>query len=77
MTTFEEVLAKLKSGKAVELKFCLNFGIYSRHLLSLKDGSIIDESFVDGSVSNTTIAEYKNSFYGKAFNKNAVQLIKE
>ena len=77
MITFDEVVAKLKAGKSIELKFNLNGGVYSRHLLSLDDGILTDESFVDGSITNTTVARYKKSFYGKAFNKNAVQLLEE
>ena len=77
MITFSEVITKLKAGKILELKFNLIGGLYSRHQLSYDDGFIRDESFVDGSVSKTTIARYKKSFYGKAFNKNAVQLIEE
>jgi hypothetical protein len=77
MISFEEVTRKLKAGNILELKFNLIGGLYSRHLLSYDDGFIRDESFVDGSVSKTTIAKYKKSFYGKAFTKNAVQLIEE
>ena len=77
MITFQEAIRKLKDGIILELKFNLISGLYSRHQLSYDDGFIRDESFVDGSVSKITIAKYKKSFYGKAFNKNAVQLIEE
>jgi hypothetical protein len=77
MITFEEVLAKLKTGKSVLLKFNLNFGIYSRHKLSFRKGKIVDHSYVDESITRSTIKAYRTGFYGKAFLKNAVQLIKE
>jgi hypothetical protein len=75
--TFDEILQRLRKGKRIELKFNLNFGLYSRHELRLDDRIIVDESYVDGSVSRSSIAEYRRSFYGKAFTKNAVQLLGE
>ena len=77
MITLERVIKKLMAGKHIELRFQLNYGIYSRHLLSYDDGFIRDESFVDGSITKTTIPKYKKSFYGKAFTKKAVRLIEE
>jgi hypothetical protein len=77
MITFEEVLVKLKEGKSVLLKFNLNFGVYSRHKLSLRKGKIVDHSYVDESITRSTIMAYRTGFYGKAFSKKAVQLIKE
>jgi len=74
MITFNEVLGHLEQGKAVELKFNLIGGLYSRHELSLDDGKIIDFSYVDDSTSTYTIKQYKNSFHGKAFQKGAVKL---
>jgi hypothetical protein len=40
----------------------------------LVGGKIEDESGVDGSSSTYTIAQYKRSFHGRAFKKNAVEL---
>ena len=77
MITFEQVLEKLRQGKRLELKFILNGGLYSRHQILLEDGRLIDESFVDGSITKSTISNYKKSFYGKAFHKNAVELLEE
>jgi hypothetical protein len=77
MITFADVLTKLKQGKSVLLKFNLNFGVYSRHRLSLKKGMIIDHSYVDQSIDRSSIAAYMTGFFGEAFNKNAVQLIQE
>ena len=74
MITFNDVMQHLKLDKTVELKFSLNFGLYSRHELSLVDGRIEDFSYVDESRSRYTIKEYKKSFHGKAFAKGAVQL---
>jgi hypothetical protein len=74
MITFSEVLQYLKKGKTVELKFHLNFGLFSRHELCLVDGKIEDFSYVDESRSRYSIKEYKKSFHGKAFEKGAVQL---
>ena len=74
MTTFIDVLQLLQSGKSVELKFYLSFGLFSRHELSLVDGKIEDFSFVDSSLSTYTIEEYKQSFHGKAFISNAVEI---
>ena len=74
MITFNEVLAHLEQGKAVELRFHLNYGLFSRHELSLVDSKIEDFSYVDDSTSTYTIKEYKNSFHGKAFQRGTVQL---
>lgn len=74
MPTFNTVLEMLQCGKSVELKFYLSFGIFSRHELSLIDGNIEDFSYVDSSLSTFTIEEYRNSFHGKAFNCNAVEI---
>ena len=74
MPTFDEVLALLKQGKSVELKFHLNSFLFSRHLLTLVDGKIEDESSVDDSTSIYTVAQYKRSFHGKAFKSNVVEL---
>ena len=74
MITFNEVLAHLEQGKTVELKFHLNYGLFSRHELSLVDGKIEDFSYVDDSTSTYTVKQYKKSFHGKAFKKNAVDL---
>ena len=77
MITFDGVIRKLREGKRVELKFHLNFGVYSRHELTLERGKICDKSYVDGSTSQFTIRQYSESFYGEAFRKNAVELIEE
>jgi hypothetical protein len=53
MITFSEVLQYLKKGKTVELKFHLNFGLFSRHELCLVDGKIEDFSYVDESRSRS------------------------
>ncbi len=74
MPTFDEVLQLLQTGKSVELKFYLSFGIFSRHELSLVDGNIEDFSYVDSSLSTYSIEEYRNSFHGKAFISNAVEI---
>ena len=74
MITFNEVMEYLKAGKTVELKFHLNGFLFSRHTLTLSDGEIEDESGVDGSKSVYTIKQYKCSFHGRAFKKNAVEL---
>ena len=74
MATFDEVLQLIKSGKSVELKFYLSMGLFSRHELSLEDGKIEDFSFIDSSLSTYTIEEYKQSFHGKAFISNAVEI---
>ena len=74
MITFNEVLAHLEQGKTVELKFNLNYGLFSRHELSLVDGRIEDFSYVEGATTVYTIKQYKKSFHGKAFEKGAVQL---
>jgi hypothetical protein len=74
MITFTEVLALLRQGKSVELKFHLNGLIFSRHTLTLIGRNIEDESSVDGSTSTYTIEQYKRSFHGRAFKKNAVEL---
>jgi hypothetical protein len=66
MITFNEVMQYLKQGKSVELKFHLNSFLFSRHLLTLVDGKIEDESAVDDSTSIYTIEQYKRSFHGKA-----------
>ena len=75
MITLFEVLKILRTGKTVELRFNLNCHVYSRHALSLDDGVIKDESFVDGSVTRSTIEEYSRGFYAEAFSKNSVQLL--
>jgi len=77
MITFNEMLQHLKQGKTVELKFNLNFGVYSRHRLRLRRGIIVDHSFVDNSVTRTSAKAYRRGFYGKAFNKHAIELLKE
>ena len=74
MITFQEVLAHLKQKKTVEVKFHLNGPIFSRHLLTLVDGKIEDESCVDGTTSIYTVESYKRSFHGRAFEANAVEL---
>ena len=74
MVKFSDVLALLDQGKSVELKFHLNGFLFSRHTLTLVDGKIEDESGVDGSTSSYTIKQYRCSFHGKAFKKNAVEL---
>ena len=74
MPTFDEVLALLKKGKSVELKFHLNGFLFSRHTLTLVDGKIEDESAVDGSTSTYSIENYKRSFHGRAFRSKAVEL---
>ncbi len=74
MITFNEVLAHLEKGKAVELKFSINYGLFSRHELSFVDGRIEDYSYVDGATTIYTIKQYKKSFHGRAFEKGAVQL---
>ena len=74
MPTFDEVLALLRKGKSVELKFHLNGFLFSRHTLTLVDGKIEDESSVDGSTSVYTIESYKRSFHGRAFRCKAVEL---
>jgi len=74
MITFNDVLALLKKGKVVELKFHLNGFLFSRHTLTLVDGKIEDESAVDGSTSVYTTEQYKRSFHGRAFKANAVEL---
>jgi hypothetical protein len=74
MITFKEVLALLKQKKTVELKFHLNGPIFSRHILTLENGKIEDESCVDGTISTYSIEQYKRSFHGKAFHANAVEL---
>jgi hypothetical protein len=74
MITFNEVLTHLEQGKTVELKFHLNYGLYSRHELSLANGKIEDFSYVDDSTSTYTVKQYKRSFHGNAFKKNAVDL---
>jgi hypothetical protein len=74
MATFDEVLQLIKSGKSVELKFYLSMGLFSRHELSLEDGKIEDFNFIDSSLSTYTIEEYKQSFHGRAFISNAVEI---
>ncbi len=74
MPTINDILQLLHSGKSVELKFYLTMGVFSRHELSLVDGKIEDFSYVDSSLSTYTIEEYKNSFHGKAFISNAVEI---
>jgi hypothetical protein len=74
MLSFNEVLALLRKGKSVELKFHLNSLLFSRHTLTLVDGKIEDESGVDGSTSVYTIESYKRSFHGRAFKAKAVEL---
>jgi hypothetical protein len=74
MITFNKVLKLLKQDKAVELKFYLVAGLFSRHELSLEDGKIQDLSYVDSSITTYTIKQYKRSFHGKAFKKHAVEL---
>jgi hypothetical protein len=74
MITFKEVLALLKQGKSVELKFHLNGCLFSRHTLTLVDGKIEDESGVDDSTSIYTIDSYRRSFHGRAFKRKAVEL---
>jgi hypothetical protein len=74
MITLKEVIALLRQGKSVELKFHLNGFLFSRHTLTLVDRKIEDESAVDGSTSIYTIKQYKRSFHGKAFASNAVEL---
>ncbi len=74
MITFNDVLALLNQGKSVELKFHLNGFLFSRHTLTLVGRKIEDESSVDGSTSTYTIEQYKRSFHGRAFKKNAVEL---
>ena len=74
MITFNEVMKYLEAGKKVELKFHLNGFLFSRHTLTLVGSKIEDESSVDGSTSIYTIEQYKRSFHGRAFKKNAVEL---
>ena len=74
MVKFNEVLAHLEAGKTVELRFQLNYGVFSIHELSLVDGKIEDFSHVDSSTSRYTINDYRKSFHGKAFEKGAVQI---
>ena len=74
MISFNEVLAYLEQGKTVEVKFNINYGLFSRHELSLVDGKIEDYSYVYGATTVYTIKQYKKSFHGKAFEKGAVQL---
>ena len=74
MITFNEVMEYLRAGKTVELKFHLNGFLFSRHTLTLVGKNIEDESSVDGSTSTYTIEQYKRSFHGRAFKKNAVEL---
>ena len=74
MITFNEVMQLLNTGKTVELKFHLNSFLFSRHTLTLVGRKIEDESSVDGSISTYTIEQYKRSFHGRAFKKNAVEL---
>lgn len=74
MITFNEVLGHLEHGKTVELKFHLNYGLFSRHELSLVHGRIKDYSYVDGATTVYTVKQYKKSFHGKAFAKNAVEM---
>ena len=74
MITFNEVMQLLNTGKTVELKFQLNGFLFSRHTLTLVGKIIEDESAVDGSISTYTIEQYKRSFHGRAFKKNAVEL---
>lgn len=74
MPIFNTVLEMLQCGKSVELKFYLSMGIFSRHELSLVDGKIEDFSYVDNTTFTTTIEEYRNSFHGKAFISNAVEI---
>ncbi|MDP1675317.1 MAG: hypothetical protein Q8L88_00515 [Bacteroidota bacterium] len=74
MLTFDDVLQMLQSGKSVELKFYLSMGLFSRHELSLVDGKIEDFSYVDETIFTSTIEEYRNSFHGKAFISNAVEI---
>ena len=74
MITFNEVMKYLKAGRKVELKFHLSGFVFSRHTLTIVDGKIEDKSGVDGSTSIYTIKQYKRSFHGRAFKKNAVEL---
>ena len=74
MIIFKDVLALLSQCKSVELKFHLNGPLFSRHLLTMVNGKIEDESCVDGTISTYTIEQYKRSFHGRAFTANAVEL---
>ena len=74
MATFEEVLALLKQGRFVELRFHLNSILFSRHELFLVDGKIQDFSYVDDSTNTYSVSEYRRSFYGKAFTNSTVEI---
>lgn len=75
--TFEETLSMIKGGKTLELMFCLSGPLYSRHELSFSNGKIRDFSYVDSSVTMHSIKRYRRSFYGKLFDRRAVQLSEE
>ncbi len=77
MITFDEAIRKLKAGKILELKFQLRGGLFSRHELSMERSRIIDQSWVDDSTTSYTVKQYQKSFYGKAFQKLAVELSEE
>lgn len=74
MASFYHVLAFIKEGKRVELKFRLNAFVFSRHELSWANGKIQDFSYVDDSTTNYTIKQYQRSFYGKMFNRKRVKI---
>lgn len=69
-----EFLRLLKKGKTIETRVCLNGGFFSRHIFSMDDGVIRDESMVDGSVSYSSIKEFDKDIYRKALDSKAMYL---
>jgi hypothetical protein len=75
MIAFLTVLELLQRGNSVELKFRLACGLFTRHTLTLVDGKIKDFSYVDESTTKYSLAEYRSSQYGEAFEHNTVEII--